>query len=205
MATKIVMPQLGESIVEGTVTGWHKQVGDEINEFDPLLDVETDKVTSEIPSPASGTVLKILVHEGETVAVGTVLAWVGEPGEEISAADEKVIHHHEPHETPDIESIIDEPVLQRPAGRNEELGYISPVVARLAREKGVDLTKVKGTGMDGRITKKDVQNYLKEHQGVAEAEIPIWETPADGDLFRPTELIFAKKVEEPTGSQCNPR
>ena len=197
MATKIVMPQLGESIVEGTVTGWHKQVGDEINEFDPLLDVETDKVTSEIPSPASGTVLKILVHEGETVAVGTVLAWVGEPGEEISAADEKVIHHHEPHETPDIESIIDEPVLQRPAGRNEELGYISPVVARLAREKGVDLTKVKGTGMDGRITKKDVQNYLKEHQGVAEAEIPIWETPADGDLFRPTDLIFAKKVEEP--------
>ena len=65
MATKLFMPQLGESIVEGTVTGWHKQVGDEINEFDPLLDVETDKVTSEIPSPASGTVLKFLSMKGD--------------------------------------------------------------------------------------------------------------------------------------------
>jgi 2-oxoglutarate dehydrogenase E2 component (dihydrolipoamide succinyltransferase) len=197
MPEKVVMPQLGESIVEGTVTGWHKQEGDEIEEFDALLDVETDKVTSEIPSPASGTLLKILVPVGETVPVGTVLAWIGKPGEEIIDADKKITHHHEPHETPDSESIIDEPIMQHPAGRNEELGYISPVVARLAREKNIDLSKVKGTGMDGRITKKDVQNYIKQYKSVEEAEVPIWETPADGDLFRPTELIFGKKMEEP--------
>ena len=198
MPTKVIMPKLGESIVEGTVTGWHKQEGDEIEEYESLLDVETDKVTTEVPSPASGILLKILVPEGETVDVDTVLAWIGEPGEEIPAEGTKITHDdHEPHETPDSESITDEPVLQRPAGRDEDLGYISPVVARLAREKKVDLSKVKGTGMDGRITKKDVQNYLKQQKGKAEAEVPIWETPADGDLFRPTEMVFAKQAEEP--------
>ena len=197
MPTKVIMPKLGESIVEGTVTGWHKQEGDEIEEYDALLDVETDKVTTEVPSPASGTLLKILVPEGETVEVDTVLAWIGEPGEDITDRGDEVAHDHEPHETPDSESIADEPVLQHPAGRSEDLGYISPVVARLARDKKVDLSKVKGTGMEGRITKKDVQNYLKEHTGQEKAEVPIWETPADGDLFRPTEMVFAKKAEEP--------
>jgi 2-oxoglutarate dehydrogenase E2 component (dihydrolipoamide succinyltransferase) len=81
--------------------------------------------------------------------------------------------------------------MVRPAGRDQDLGYISPVVARLAREKNVELSKVRGTGMDGRITKKDVLAYLTDHKG--EAEIPIWETPADGDLFRPTELVFGKQ------------
>jgi pyruvate/2-oxoglutarate dehydrogenase complex dihydrolipoamide acyltransferase (E2) component len=198
MPTKVIMPKLGESIVEGTVTGWLKQEGDVIEEYDSLLEVETDKVTTEVPSPASGTLLKILVPEGETVEVDTVLAWIGEPGEPIPDQGEEVTHDHEPHEKPDGESITDEPVMQRPAGRDEDLGYISPVVARLAREKKVDLSKVKGTGMDGRITKKDVQNYIKERTGEAETEVPIWETPADGDLFRPTEMVFAKKAEEPT-------
>ena len=197
MPTKVIMPKLGESIVEGTVTGWHKQEGDEIEEYDSLLDVETDKVTTEVPSPASGTLLKILVPEGETVDVDTVLAWIGEPGEEIPDKGEEVTHDHEPHEKPDSESITDEPVMQRPAGRDEDLGYISPVVARLAREKKVDLSKVKGTGMDGRITKKDLQNYIKKRTAETEPEVPIWETPADGDLFRPTEMVFAKQAEEP--------
>jgi pyruvate/2-oxoglutarate dehydrogenase complex dihydrolipoamide acyltransferase (E2) component len=197
MPTKVIMPKLGESIVEGTVTGWLKQEGDEIAEYDSLLEVETDKVTTEVPSPASGTLLKILVPEGETVAVDTILAWIGEPGEDIPDGGAKVTHDHEPHEKPDSESITDEPVIQPPAGRDEDLGYISPVVARLAREKKVDLYKVKGTGMDGRITKKDVQNYIKARTGAAQAEVPIWETPADGDLFRPTELVFAKNAEEP--------
>ena len=197
MPTKVIMPKLGESIVEGTVTGWHKHEGEEIEEYEALLDVETDKVTTEVPSPASGTLLKILVPEGETVEVDTVLAWIGEPGDDVPAEGKTVTHDHEPHETPDSESIADEPVMQHPAGRDEDLGYISPVVARLAREKKVDLSKVKGTGMDGRITKKDVQTYLKKQTGKAEAEVPIWETPADGDLFRPTEMVFAKNAEEP--------
>lgn len=197
MPTKVIMPKLGESIVEGTVTGWLKGEGDEIEEYEALLEVETDKVTTEVPSPAGGTLLKILVPVGETVEVETVLAWIGEPGEDIPVAGEKVSHDHEPHEKPDSESITDEPVMQHPAGRDEDLGYISPVVARLAREKKVDLSKIKGTGMDGRITKKDVLNYIKERKGEAEVDVPIWETPADGDLFRPTEMVFTKQAEKP--------
>src|SRR3972149_10040622 len=80
MATKIIMPQLGESVVEGTVTTWLKKEGDTIAEYDSLLEINTDKVDTEIPSPAGGTILKILVPEGTTVRAGTVLAWVGQPG-----------------------------------------------------------------------------------------------------------------------------
>lgn len=194
MPTKVIMPKLGESVVEGTVTAWLKNEGEQIKEFDPLLEVNTDKVETEIPSPASGTILKVIVPEGETVEAGTILAWIGEPGEALPEGEQPLAQNHEPHETPDAESISDEPVMVRPAGRDQDLGYISPVVARLAREKNVDLDKVKGTGMNGRITKKDVLDYLKDHKG--ETDIPIWETPADGDLFRPTELVFGKQEPE---------
>jgi len=198
------MPKLGESVVEGTVTAWLKKEGETIEEYESLLEVNTDKVDTEVPSPASGTVLKILVQEDKTVEAGTILAWIGEPGEEIPESKSPPEHEHEPHETPDGESIIDEPVLQRPAGRNQDLGYISPIVARLAREKNVDLGKVKGSGMNGRITKKDVLNYLKENKGEKEAEVQIWETPADGDLFRPTEMVFARKDEEDLSTEQTP-
>ena len=195
MATKVIMPKLGESIVEGTVTGWYKEEGEEIEEYESLLDVETDKVTTEVPSPADGTILKILVPEGETVEVGTVLAWIGEPGEEISEEVEKVVEEHKPFEIVEEEPSTDEPLKGQSAGRDADLGFISPVVSRMAQENNVDLNRVKGTGMDGRITKKDVQRYLEEQEGKTQAEVPIWETPADGDLFRPTEMVFAKKEE----------
>ena len=81
------MPQLGESVVEGTVTKWLKKEGETIDEFEALLEVNTDKVDTEIPSPAGGTVLKLVVAEGITVTAGTVLAWIGEPGEEIPTGD----------------------------------------------------------------------------------------------------------------------
>lgn len=199
MPTKVIMPQLGESVVEGTVTAWLREEGERIEEYDSLLEVNTDKVDTEIPSPATGTVLKILVPEGQTVKAGTVLAWIGEAGEEIPEGEDLPEQNHEPHETPDAESITDEPLMMRPAGRDEDLGYISPVVARLAREKSIDLSKVKGTGLKGRITKQDVLAYLKESKGEAAEDIPIWETPADGDLFRPTELVFGKKEESAPG------
>lgn len=201
MPTKVIMPKLGESVVEGTVTAWLKKAGEKIEEYESLLEVNTDKVDTEVPSPAGGTLLKILIPEGETVEAGTVLAWIGDPGEEVPAEENPIKQDHEPHETPDAESITDAPVMLRPVGRDEDLGYISPVVARLAREKNVDLTHVPGTGMNGRITKQDIQAYLHDHKSGTEAEIPIWETPADGDLFRPTELVFAKQgVPEPAAS-----
>ncbi len=195
MATKVIMPQLGESIVEGTVVAWLKQEGEQIEEFEGFLDVETDKVTTEVPSPAGGTILKILVPEGTTVDVGTVLAWIGEPGEAIPDAGESVVHADEMDEISEDESVTEASVEQSSTGRDEDLGYISPVVARIAQEKNVDLRMIKGTGMGGRITKKDIQNYLNEREQDVQADVPIWETPADGDLFRPTEMIFGKTEE----------
>src|SRR3972149_8604085 len=85
MATKVIMPQWGESVVEGTVTTWLKKEGETIAEFESLLEINTDKVDTEIPSPAGGTILKIIVPEGQTVTAGTILAWIGEPGEGLQA------------------------------------------------------------------------------------------------------------------------
>jgi len=209
MPTKIIMPQLGESVVEGTVTMWLANEGDEIDEFDPLVEVNTDKVDTEVPSSASGTLLKILVPEGETVEAGTVLAWIGEPGEEIP--DEgKDISAEKPAETekePDIRPEKPEPKSETAPvpspGRDRDLGFISPVVAKIAAEHEVDLFQVKGTGRGGRITKKDILAYVDEHvekieeiheeEAKAEPVAAAWETPGAGELFRPTEEIFAQE------------
>lgn len=185
MATKVIMPQLGESVVEGTVTKWLKQEGEQIDEFEALLEVNTDKVDSEIPSPAGGVVLKILVPEGQTVRAGTVIAWIGQPGEGVDEAGRGgIVHETKPIAVAPSAA----PATTMQAGRDRELGFISPVVARLAREQNVDLSQVKGTGEGGRITKKDVLAYVAQRGAPAPA---AWETPGEGDLFRPTELMFA--------------
>ena len=196
MATKVIMPKLGESVVEGTVTAWLKREGDSVEEYESLLEVNTDKVDTEVPSPASGTLLRILVNEDETVEAGTILAWIGQPDEEIPDESPPSKQDVLSNEISEDEIIPDQPVTQRPAGRDNELGYISPVVARLASEENIDLRRVEGTGMNGRITKKDVLEYLKEQKGEESVEVPIWETPADGDLFRPTEMVFARQEDE---------
>lgn len=156
MPTKIIMPQLGESVVEGTVTNWLKQEGDTVEEFESLVEVNTDKVDTEIPSSASGTLLKIVVQAGTTVTAGTTLAWVGQPGEEIPAEDDQ--------ETPPAATAKAEeaaPAAPQPEGvqpapppQTRDLGFISPVVARLAKDKNVDLNQVKGTGQGDALPKK---------------------------------------------------
>ena len=128
MPTQVIMPKLGESVVEGTVTAWLKKEGEEIEEFEPLLEVNTDKVDTEVPSPASGTVLKILIPEGETVAAGTILAWLGEPGEALPEGGKIPEHDHEPPEKPNDDSIAYEPLIQQAAGRNADLG---PLLGRI--------------------------------------------------------------------------
>jgi 2-oxoglutarate dehydrogenase E2 component (dihydrolipoamide succinyltransferase) len=91
MSTEVIMPQLGESVVEGTVSKWLIEEGETIEEFEPLLEINTDKVDTEIPSPGSGTLLRVYVGEGETVAAGTVLAMLGEPGESVPESVEPVV------------------------------------------------------------------------------------------------------------------
>lgn len=201
MPTKVIMPQLGESVVEGTVTKWLKKEGETIAEFEALLEVNTDKVDTEIPSPASGTVLKLLVSEGVTVTAGTVLAWLGQPGEEIPQGDTPPVKHT-PVQTPPNASAAQPSAVPQQATR--ELGFISPVVAKIAQEHNVDLQQVIGTGQGGRITKKDVLAFVEgKPAGTAAAEIPIWETPADGDLFRPTEMMF-KNTSDNTNAPTVP-
>jgi len=165
MPLKVIMPQLGESVTEGTISKWLKAIGDEIEEVEPLLEVNTDKVDSEIPSPGDGVLLSILVGEGTTVTAGTTLAWIGEQGELIPD-DEATTNTLTPAITEKPAPVPVEPnLVPKPAfqiGRNKDLGFISPVVAKISQEQKVDLTKVPGTGQGGRITKKDVLNYIEE-------------------------------------------
>lgn len=187
MATQVIMPQLGESVVEGTVGKWLKHEGEPVAEFEPLLEVETDKVDTEIPSPAGGVVLKILIPDGTTVKAGTVIGWIGQAGEAFESAAIS--------DAPPAHNLVEEPAATSApvtaVGRDQGLGFISPVVAKLAQEFQVDLSQVRGTGEGGRITKKDVLAFV-EHK--KKPQPAAWETPGEGDLFRPTELMFAAGV-----------
>lgn len=149
MATDILMPQLGESIAEGTVVKWLIPVGGVIQADQELLEVETEKVDLVIPSPATGVLGEILVPEGETVPIGTLLARIEStpPSEVINRVGGVVVRHTEP--------------------ASAGVGHHSPAVRQLAREQGVDLSQVTGTGADGRVTKKDVQDFIAQGGGSA--------------------------------------
>jgi len=188
MPIQVIMPQLGESVTEGTISKWLVAEGEQVNEYDPLVEVNTDKVDTEIPSPASGFLLQVVVEEGTIVLVGTNLAWIGELGEEIP--DEGVIP--DAVKTKIIENETDvgisletqtsekKPTLSHAPGRHHEFGFISPVVAKIANEQNVDLSQITGTGKTGRITKKDILAYLKDRREEAPPDslIPARETSA---------------------------
>ena len=158
MATKVLVPLLGEGVEEVTVTKWLKKEGESVNELEPLLEVNTDKVDTEIPAPASGTVLKILAEEGVPAKVGAVLAFIGKPGESVDSGVGGV------QSLPTLEKKAEIPQRQEtltPPPTNKDIGFISPVVAKIAAEHGVNLQQVSGTGLNGRITKNDVLNFVE--------------------------------------------
>lgn len=157
MPTKLLMPLLGKSVTDATITKWLKSTGDKVEEYEPLLEVNTDKVDTEIPSPSSGMILAEIAMEGEVVKVGALLGWIGQPGEAIP--QEGSFTEPLAITTPNQPAIIPAPLPQPVPAR--ELGFISPVVAKIAQEQSVDLSKVPGTGMGGRITKKDLEKYLE--------------------------------------------
>ena len=157
MATKVLVPLLGEGVEEVTVTKWLKREGDAIKELEPLLEVNTDKVDTEVPAPASGTLLKILAQEGAPARVGEILAFIGKPGESTEAASRP--RPEEPvasKQASPARSALE--TLPPPAAR--EVGFVSPVVAQIAAEHGVDLSRIRGTGLNGRITKNDVLEFV---------------------------------------------
>jgi 2-oxoglutarate dehydrogenase E2 component (dihydrolipoamide succinyltransferase) len=181
------MPQLGETVTEGTILRWAKQVGDTIAEDEVLLEISTDKVDTEVPSPVSGTILDILVPEGETVEVGVDLVVIGAAGEstgepspekgaEVEMAPEVAADLHPASETPvgadtgfeagqaaeltdnEVEAFFAEP---SPAERTPRL--LSPVVRRLIREHDLDVAQIAGTGQGGRVTRRDVEAYISSN------------------------------------------
>jgi 2-oxoglutarate dehydrogenase E2 component (dihydrolipoamide succinyltransferase) len=214
------MPQLGETVTEGTILRWAKKVGDTIVEDEVLVEISTDKVDTEVPSPVSGTILEILVEEGDTVAVGVNLVVIGDAGEAPSPAEEAPEPAAAAPTTPPEPATPEPPApaapepaaapLQEvhPATETPEAGpdsgfemsaeptdeeveaffaepqggaqLLSPVVRRLVRENRVDLTKVRGTGQGGRITRRDVEAHLaapRAAETVAELEAEPPETP----------------------------
>jgi len=203
MTTSVIMPQMGESVVEGTVSKWLKQEGEPIEAYEPLLEVETDKVTSEITASAGGTLLKIYISEGQTVPAGTVLALIGAPDEEISLqAPPEAIAEQAAAQAPRAESFAPaashrDGSRQAASGAQEGMPHVTPVVARIAAEHSVDVRQVRGTGRGGRVTKKDILAYIEGGApDTAEADLPPWEQPGSGDLFKPTDDLY-KKVAPP--------
>ena len=183
IAVDVVMPQMGVSVSEGTVTKWNKQVGDHIESDETLLEISTDKVDTEVPSPASGVVTEILVPEGETVEVGTVLARIGGEGAAAASPPEPATQPAADAAEASASEGQTEPAepkeLAAPAPAAEASGngksFVSPVVARIASEHGIDPSQVPGTGNGGRVTKRDIQAFIDSG---AQAAAPAPAAPA---------------------------
>src|SRR5262245_19923868 len=238
MATDVLMPQMGESIAEGTIVKWLKKVGDTVQRDEPLLEISTDKVDAEIPAPAEGVLTEILAKEGDTVAVNSVIARLGQAGEagagasaaaaagaapspvtpatgEVGPArDEPLIDTRlggtqpaqadgdsrplpstaqaqaappQPPVTPQARAMPQAPSAPAPAPA-QEVGRSrsSPLVRNIAREHGVNLDEVSGTGLGGRVTKDDILNFIEQRKG---APAPAPAAPAAAPAKAPAPVI----------------
>ena len=211
MPTDIVMPQMGESIVEGTITKWLKKPGDKVQRDEPLFEISTDKVDAEIPAPASGVLQDIKVTEGNTVQVNTVVGTIAGDGEAAPAAAKTTAPPaakapQPPASVPVQSQAIAEPVRDT----DDEHARSSPLVRKIAREHNVNLSQVAGTGMGGRITKQDIMAFLERPDAAPEAATrasapapsPRAATPAPasipGDLVPMTQMrkIIAQRMIE---------
>ncbi len=172
MATEVLMPQMGESIAEGTITKWLFEVGDSVEHDEPLLEISTDKVDAEIPAPASGVLLEIRHHDGETVGVNEVVGLIGEEGEaeeetlaevdislEGTAAAVDEVAAEGASASDDASPDDGEMTLEERIRR-----FSSPLVRSIAKKEGVDIQHVQGTGLHGRVTKKDILAYLERRE-----------------------------------------
>jgi 2-oxoglutarate dehydrogenase E2 component (dihydrolipoamide succinyltransferase) len=205
-AVDVVMPQMGVSVSEGTITKWLKQEGEQVEADEPLLEISTDKVDTEVPSPASGTLTQILVQEGATVDVGTKIGQIG--GGAAAPSGDGAAPQPEaqapPVEAPPAPATADaaaqaeapstaetpapvapEPAAPAPAETAASNGktFVSPVVARIASEHGVDPNQVEGTGRGGRVTKKDILNYIES--GAKAEPVPFQPEPAPAQAAQP--------------------
>jgi len=178
MTINVLMPRLGETVVEGTVSRWLVAEGESVQKLAPLLEISTDKIDTEIPSPADGVLLKIHVPAGATVAAGALIAVIGQPDEKRAesitppADAPAAIDAGRPRSLPGAAGAVS-------TGGN--LGFISPVVARLAAEHSVELGQIRGTGLKGRIRKQDVLSYL-DSQAAAAAPSHVSSSSIDAEV-----------------------
>jgi pyruvate dehydrogenase E2 component (dihydrolipoamide acetyltransferase) len=184
MPTDIIMPQMGESIVEGTITKWLKKPGDKVQRDEPLFEISTDKVDAEIPAPASGVLQEIKVSEGTTVGVNTIVGTIAADGEAAPvkpAPATAVPEKPAPAKKDDMQpagappSSAGAPLAQESA---EEEARSSPLVRKIAREHGVNLSRISGTGLGGRITKQDILSFIEGQSSAQPATLAPAESPS---------------------------
>jgi 2-oxoglutarate dehydrogenase E2 component (dihydrolipoamide succinyltransferase) len=178
--TDVVMPQMGESIVEGTLTKWLKKPGERVERDEPLFEISTDKVDTEIPSPVAGTLAEVLVEEGKTVGINTVVARIESGAAATRPAAPSApapAPSDAPVAAPPVKVSAPPPVEEPPA---EPTGPLSPLVRKMARENNIDLSRVRGTGAGGRISKQDVEAYLAQSATAPPeaAPVPVAAKPA---------------------------
>src|ERR1700677_1060252 len=198
MPTDVVMPQMGESIFEGTITKWLKKAGEKVQRDDPLFDISTDKVDAEIPAPASGVLQEIKVSEGTTVGVNTVVGTITVDGEAAATAkpapatsipEKSAPEKPAPEKKPEVKEekkptpapTVSVPPAQESA--EDEETRSSPLVRKIAREHGVSLSQISGTGLGGRITKQDIMAFIERPASASAA--PASQTPAAAAPSRP--------------------
>ena len=187
MATDVLMPQLGESIAEGTIVRWNKRVGDPVDRDEPLFEVSTDKVDAEVPSPAGGVLAEVRAEAGETVPVDSVVAVISAAGETVAArGGARAVG---PSGGGGAETAGPAPSSSSsppPPWEGRRSAHVSPVVRRLAREHGVDPADVAGTGADGRVTKDDILKHVAA-ASPAGAQVPA--APADDRRIEPLSVM----------------
>lgn len=175
MSVEIVMPKMGESIMEGTILKWHKQPGDKVEVDETILEISTDKVDTEVPSPEAGVVSELLFKEGDVVEVGKVIAKLETNGSAKSVSDKQVVELKEP--VKESSPVIETPVEIKSEVKHEKLiaanngdgKFYSPLVLNIAQKEGIgfsELEKIAGTGVGGRVSKKDILNYLSSRTSV---------------------------------------
>jgi 2-oxoglutarate dehydrogenase E2 component (dihydrolipoamide succinyltransferase) len=174
--TDVVMPQMGESIVEGTLTKWLKKPGEHVERDEPLFEISTDKVDTEIPSPAAGTLSEVLVEEGKTVGINTIVARIEDGGNGAGARAKPAQQAAPPAQQrpappqqapPEQEAIQPPPVAAPVEEAVPAAGPLSPLVRKMVRENNIDLGQITGTGSGGRITKQDIEGYLVQRAAPA--------------------------------------
>jgi len=210
MATDVLMPQMGESIAEGTVVKWLKKVGDSVQKDEPLLEISTDKVDAEVPSTVAGVLLEVLAKEGETVAVNSVIARVGEASDAAATAPAPVAEAPKPAPAPEsapaapaapavVPAAPAAPVAPPPAAEEEgdaKKVRSSPLVRNIAREQGVNLEEVTGTGLGGRVTKDDILSFVEQRKGAPAVAAPA-PAPAAAPAVAPTPVAPTAPVKAP--------